>query len=342
MHRNNFIIGVKDLLPVGLFLLLTLPVSGQLIRMQSILGSDSMMIGEQVEYTLRVDANSEVDFVLTPIRDTLSAVLEVLSLLSADTTVSEGRTVVEQHYLITGFESGSQIVPSQEVIYSRGGLSDTARSMPLIINIYEPVVDTSQQIRPIKPPINTPLSFKEVFPWAAAGLGTLLIVALAVWLFLRFLKRKNDPDGYHAKALEPAHVIAFRELDKLKEEKIWTQGEVKQYYTCLTEITRHYIERQYDIPAMESTTEEILHAFRKSNPDDPLLDEMLKELLELADLVKFAKEDPLPVDNQTNLNNAYLFVQKTYPQFFHDESDPNDFKQEEPGSSSEIKELGNG
>ncbi len=322
-------------------MLLTLPVSGQLIRVQSVLGSDSMMIGEQIEYTLRVDADSKVDFVLSPLQDTLSEVLEVLSLLSADTTVSEGRTVVEQHYLITGFESGSQIVPSQEVIYSREGLSDTAKSMPLIINIYEPVVDTSQQIRPIKPPINTPISFREVFPWAAAGLGALLIIALAVWLFLRFLKRKNDPEGYYAKALEPAHVIAFRELDKLKEEKIWTQGEVKQYYSCLTEITRQYIERQYDIPAMESTTEEILHAFRKSNPDDPMLDEMLKELLELADLVKFAKADPLPVDNQTNMNNAYLFVQKTYPQFFQEESDPKDINQEEPDSSSEIKELGN-
>ena len=50
--------------------------------------------------------------------------------------------------------------------------------------------------------------------------------------------------------------------------------------------------------------------------EDSLLDEMLKELLELADLVKFAKEDPLPMDNQTNMNNAYIFVQKTYPLFY--------------------------
>jgi hypothetical protein len=135
-------------------------------------------------------------------------------------------------------------------------------------------------------------------------------------LIRRYLKRKRDPEGFSKKPLEPAHVIAFRELDKLKGEKIWTKGEVKQYYTRLTEITRHYIERQYEIPAMESTTEEILHAFKKANPEDMLLDEILRELLELADLVKFAREDPLPVDNQTNLNNAYIFVQKTYPLFY--------------------------
>jgi len=277
------------------------------------------MIGEQITYTLRVDAGSELDFLLPVIRDTLSRNLEVLSPISTDTIVEGDRIVVEQNYIITAFESGSQIVPSQEVIYRRAGGVDTARSMPLILNVYDPVVDTTQQIKPIKPPINTPLTFKELFPWLAAGLGTLLILGTATWLVIRYLRRRKDPERYMHKPLEPAHVIAFRELDKLKEEKIWARGEVKQYYTRLTEITRHYIERQYDIPAMESTTEEILYAFRKANPDDNLLDEILKELLELADLVKFAREDPLPVDNQTNLNNAYIFVQKTYPLFYRSE-----------------------
>lgn len=316
MGIHSIIRVVKGLVFTGLFLLLILPAEGQLIRVQSLVSSDSLMIGEQIHYILRVDADSEVEFVLPLIKDTLSNTLEVLSQLSSDTSVSENRTVVELSYIITGFDSGSQIVPSQDVIYNRGGVVDTARSMPLIINVYEPLVDTSQQIRPIKPPINTPITIKEMLPWAVAGLGGLLIAGAAVWLLVRFLKRKRDSDGHFFKPLEPAHLIAFRELDRLKNEKIWLKGEVKQYYSSLTEITRRYIERQYAIPAMENTTEEILHAFRRANPEDNLLDEMLKELLELADLVKFAKEDPLPVDKQTNLNNAYIFVQKTYPQFY--------------------------
>ena len=307
------------MLLTGLFLVLMFPANGQLIRVQSLVSADSLMIGEQITYTLKVDADSELEFMLPQITDTLSSRLEVLSLLSSDTIVSGDRTVVDFNYLITSFESGSQIVPTQEVIYRWAGEVDTARSMPLIINVYDPVVDTTQQIKPIKPPINTPLSFKELLPWLAGGLGALLIVGTIVWLVLRYLRRKKDPEKYSQKPLEPAHVVAFRELDKLKQEKIWVKGEVKQYYSRLTEITRIYIERQYDIPAMESTTEEILQAFRRANPEDQLLDDILKELLELADLVKFAREDPLPVDNQTNLNNAYIFVQKTYPLFYHKE-----------------------
>lgn len=299
-----------------LCVLLLNPLQGQLIRVESQLSQDSMMIGDQIQYTLRVDADREVDFLFPQIGDTLSSSLEVISQLSTDTTVSEDRKVIVQHYLITGFESGSQIVPSQEVVYSLGELLDTARSMPLIIDVYDPVVDTAKQIKPIKPPINTPITFREVLPWAGVALGGLLIAGAILWLVRRYLKRKKDPDGPSFEPLEPAHVIAFRELDRLKEEKIWARGMVKQYYTRLTEITRQYIERQYGIPAMERTTDEILSAFKKANPDDMLLDEMLKELLELADLVKFAREDPLPVDNQTNLNNAYLFVQKTYPLFY--------------------------
>ena len=139
--------------------------------------------------------------------------------------------------------------------------------------------------------------------------------------------------------LEPAHVIAFRELDRLKEEKIWNRGMVKEYYTRLTEITRKYIERQFDIPAMESTTEEILDAFKRANLDDNLLNEMLKELLELADLVKFAKEDPLPVDNQTNLNNAYIFVQKTYPLFYREVTEQKVQDQPVSAAPEEEKEV---
>jgi hypothetical protein len=189
----------------------------------------------------------------------------------------------------------------------------------LMIRVFEPVVDTTQQIMPIKPPINTPLTFKEVLPWAGVGIGGLLLLGTIFYLIRRYRRLKGDSNGVPQKPLEPAHVVAFRELDKLKSEKIWEKGLVKLYYSHLTEITRHYIERQYGIPAMERTTDEIMQAFRKTNREDSLLDEMLKELLELADLVKFAREDPLPVDNQTNLNNAYLFVQKTYPLFFKTE-----------------------
>ena len=312
---------LKSLIQKSVFFLFLVaaPLQAQLISVKSGLSSDSLMIGDQLIYTLSVEAADHVEFTMPLLYDTLGRNLEILSPAVSDSSQADGRRMVRQSYVVTGFEAGMQMVPAQEVVYSNGDFVDTARSMPLMIRVFEPVVDTTQQIKPIKAPLNTPLTLREILPWLLAGAGFLLLATLVFVLLRRYFQRKSDPEEYEARKREPAHVIAFRDLDRLKEEKIWEKGLVKQFYTSLTDITRTYIERQYGIPAMESTTEEILHAFRKSNPEDALLDEILKELLELADLVKFAKEDPLPVYNQTMLNNAYIFVQKTYPLFFREE-----------------------
>lgn len=307
---------LKHIFTISL-LLVVIALQAQIISVQSKLSSDSMMIGDQLLYTIHVEAADEVAFRMPVLTDTLSRELEILSPYKADTSrTGEGRLVIDHSWIITGFEQGLQLIPAQEVIYSLNDIRDTARSMPLMIQVYVPAVDTSQQIKPIKPPLNTPISMKEILPWAALGVLIWLVATLIYALIWMFRQRRSDPEIFSLKPQEPAHVEAFRELDVLKEKKIWESGQVKLFYTKLTEISRHYIERQYGIRAMERTTEEILDAFRSSNTEDPLLDEMLKELLELADLVKFAKEDPLPVDNQGNLNNAYLFIQKTYPMFF--------------------------
>ncbi len=319
-------------------------LQAQLISVKSEVDRDSMMIGDQVVYKIRVEAAENVEFQLPILRDTLSSDLEVLFPIASDSTMKEGKRVVEHSYMITGFESGLQLIPSQPVVFRVGEQTDTALSMPLMMQVFEPEVDTAQQIKPIKPPLNTPLTFREALPWIGVGLGSAVVVASLIFLIRYYRRRSKDPALLSLKPQDPAHVIAFRELDKLKEEKFWEHGEVKLYYTRLTEITRQYIERQYGIPAMERTTEEILHAFRKSNLEENLLDEMLKELLLLADLVKFAKEDPLPVDNQTHLNNAYIFVQKTYPLFYKEhlqetkpETEPEKSSLQEP---VEVMETG--
>lgn len=308
----------------ALLLIAAFQVAAQPISVTASLERDSMMIGDQLKLSIQVNAAEDMDFLMPSVRDTLAGVLEVLFPLGSDTLVENGRKIVSQGYTITGFETGTVRIPPQPVVFSLENSIDTALSLPLELRVYEPEVDTTAQIKPIKPPINTPLSFRELLPWLGAGIGGGLLIALAIVLVLRYRKRRKDPEAFSFKPQEPAHVIAFRELDRLKEQKLWEKGEVKSYYTRLTEITRHYIERQYGFPAMERTTSEILRAFRKVNPDDSMLDEMLEGLLMLSDLVKFAKEDPLPVDNQSNLNNAYLFIQKTYPMFYKEDPERKD------------------
>ncbi len=303
----------------AVLLIWPLSLSGQLISVRSEVESDSLMIGDQVVYSLLVEARDNVELSLPEIKDTLSSELEVLTEVGSDTTISDGMKQITRRFLITSFEGGVHMIPAQPVPYATGTITDTALSMPVMVRVYEPEVDLAGEIKPIKPPINTPLTFMEILPWMGLGLAAMIIgIPLTLWI-RKIRQRKEDPEGLRSKPLEPAHVAAFRELDRLKEAKLWEKGEVKLFYIRLSNIVREYVEQQYSIPAMESTTSEILSNFHRFNREDNLLDEMLQELLEMADLVKFAKEDPPPVDNQTNLNNAYLFVQKTYPLFYREE-----------------------
>jgi len=113
------------------------------------------------------------------------------------------------------------------------------------------------------------------------------------------------------KLLLPPHVVALSELDKVKQEKPWQQGRSKEYHTELTNIIREYIERVFSINSMEMTSEEILEHLRTLRSEQKSAYSGLKQILQLADLVKFAKFDPSPDEHELSLLNAYLFVNQT-------------------------------
>ncbi len=305
----------------------------QLITVNSSIDRDSIMIGEQVNFNLTVLKDDSLNVLFPLLQDTITGDIEIISDEGIDTTEENGKTKLVRLMKITSFNEGLQIIPPQPVAFRGEGITDTVFSSPVYLHVYSPAIDTTQAIKPIKPPVNTPLNFAEIMPWMLWGflgmLGLSLIIAV-IWLLLH---KEKLAKIFTSVKEEAAHVVAFRDLDKLKEEKLPEHGKTKEFYSRLTEIIRRYIEKQYGIPAMEITTIETLELFSKSNPDDQLLDEMLEQLLQLGDLVKFAKQDPSPLENQTNLNNAYLFVQKTYPFFItpvvEENNENNDVESEE-------------
>jgi hypothetical protein len=208
-------------------------------------------------------------------------------------------------FLITSFDSGVHIIPSIPFSLNE---KDTLYTDPLPLGVFYPEVDTTSSIKDIKPPINTPLNFAELLPFIGIGFGAIILAGLIIYLYLRFRKKKplftKQPQDL------PAHLIAFAELDRLKNDKLWEKGKVKEFYIRLSDIIRRYLENRYTFRAMESVTDEILLDFRKVNQEDDVK-EMLTGILQTSDMVKFAKWDPQPAENQLNLDNGYFFVEKT-------------------------------
>jgi hypothetical protein len=106
-------------------------------------------------------------------------------------------------------------------------------------------------------------------------------------------------------------VIALRELEHIKQEKLWQKGEVKTFHSHLTDVLRDYIEDRYGIPAPEQITSEILESLKSVDLSDDKVLVKIQQVLDLADRVKFAKMEPLPDENALALKNAYFFVNQT-------------------------------
>jgi hypothetical protein len=293
-----------------LFLFLLAPVFGQELEIETRTGRDSILIGEQMEFSIIITSNERIHSAV-PVEDNLfPAAIEIIS-QTTDSIIEDRKFEYINKYLITGFDSGVYVINPIPVLVNLFDKMDTLATDPVSLVIYSPEVDTTAAIKDIKEPANTPFTLEELLPYAPYA-GGLLVVFLVAFMVYRYLRRKRNTIETLRPKLPP-HVTALNELERIKKEKLWQQGKVKDYYSQLSDTIRIYIEERYNIPAMESVTSEILESFRKYSWDDENLMDILENLLQLSDLVKFAKEDPLPSDNEMNLNNAYIFIEKTKP-----------------------------
>jgi hypothetical protein len=99
-------------------------------------------------------------------------------------------------------------------------------------------------------------------------------------------------------------------LTSLKNEKLWKKGEVKAYQSTLTYIVREYLENRFEVPALENTTDEILRSLKNTDLSQDW-EGKLREMLQMADLVKFAKAQPQADFHDKMMNYAEDFVYKT-------------------------------
>lgn len=299
-----------------LLLGVTIPLNGQLVSVKSSLAEDSLLIGEQTDFTLQVTAHQNSVVSMPVYKDTLTREIEILETVGRDTLVQDSADVYLHTYRVSTFDTGTLTIPAQPVIFRHDEIIDTLLTRPVYLHVASPAVDTAQPIKPIKPPINTPVTIREILPWVLIGWIGLLCITLIIALIWIARNRDKQTNAALLKPSDPPHVIALRNLDELEDKRLPQQGKVKEYYTHLTEIIRRYISDLYGINAMEKTSYEIVEAFSHQNDEQPALNEQLDKLLQLADLVKFAREDPLPEENERNMEYARNFVRQSYPLFY--------------------------
>jgi hypothetical protein len=303
---------MKRLANTTIIFALALLLSPAMLRAQKVFSSldtNAIKIGEQVTLTISADFLKETTVMFPQLRDTLPGGIEILGFKGIDSTKKLNYTV---KYTLTVFDSGDYVIPSLPVVFRSTGNSDiTLMTDSLLLKVITVSVDTTKAIRDIKPIMTAPLTFREVLPYLFIAAGILLLIALFIYYLWR--RKQNKPFlPVIKKPFLPPWTIALEKFKEIEKSKLWQNGKIKEYYSEVSDALRSYIENQLNVNAMEMITGDIIEGLKEANVKTDLISKV-DRVLTLSDLVKFAKEIPLPDEHAEILSKAREFVLETKP-----------------------------
>jgi len=261
-------------------------------------------IGEQMQYQIIVNETDEVRFS----KFTLDRLKKIEVVESFEIDSLKNRLI--KKYALTSFDSGSYVLPGQTVfIRNKKFLTDS-----IIIDVATVAVDTIKQpMYTIKKIRNEPYTFGDIFSEYWWLLVLLIVIAVILYFVLR-----DKVKHYERINRIPPFDLAKQRLKELDSKKLLEENKIKLYYVELTDIVRTFIEREMNIPALESTTDELLETITDFNsssnlniPEETII--KLQKLLQEADLVKFAKSKPLIDEIETHRSSAEVIIDNLHP-----------------------------
>ncbi|MFK8005299.1 MAG: hypothetical protein AB8H03_02970 [Saprospiraceae bacterium] len=232
------------------------------------------------------------------------------------TSQKNGNQVLKENDIqFTFWEEGIHKILPPKIEYEQNGTLRTVSSNEIEIQVGSPLAQESTPIdsmtvEPIKNVREEPIDFVQDFliPASLLILGFLIIGGF-LYFYIKNINHKKVVIPKRKKFI-PANVIASNQLEELKEKQLWQKGDIKTYQSELTHIIRAYLENRYKINALENTTNQIGLDLKKLNLDESLRTEV-QNILQVADLVKFAKAKPTDDIHEQFMNKAIEFVGTT-------------------------------
>jgi hypothetical protein len=265
-------------------------------------------IGEQFSIRMEASVKSGEKVIFPLWKDSVIKGIDLISESKIDTLALNGSLLtIRRKWTLTSFDSGYYAIPALTARLA-SDFNDSLVSEAFLISVQTVKVDTTRAIKPIKGPLSPEFSFMEWWKEILIGLAALLLV-IVLALFLRKRKSKKDQPVVFEEQINPSD-WAMDRLYELKAADLIGKGLIKEYYVRLSEILRTYLEMQFGIAALESTTDEMIASLRLQGLSQDLLSK-LKALLQLCDLVKFAKASPLYHEHEASFSSCMHFVEST-------------------------------
>jgi hypothetical protein len=295
------------------FIILLLLIIGQIAfgqpRVETKIDSTKMMIGDQMSMQLNV-RHTQKTVILLPKGVKLGDKIEVLSERDTTVNVSANEILTQKSMVITVFDSGVYVIPSIPIQTKTNGIIDTIFSKAMQLTVISPMLDSTKNIAPIKDILPEDMSFQEDILPVLVGIFVILILITIIYYYTKKQKQKNISQIVEEKPKLPAHIIAYLKLKKLEEQEFWQKGNFKTYHSEVSYTMREYLENRFEIPALESVTAEIMTDLNGFEIETKQIIN-LKSILQIADLVKFAKLVPSETEHRQAMDFSLEFVEIT-------------------------------
>lgn len=300
-----------------------------IVSVKASIDSTSVIQGSKAKLHLEVLKNSEGGILVdAPETGTEYFGIEISSMTVDTIDHGNGRIELAYDYTIQAFDPGTVTLPPFK--YAIG--DDTIASEVVTLKVLEVDLDSLTDINPMESVVSVPSKWYDFIPdwwlWVFVVVAAAGVIACCVLLF-----RKKKGIISKPVKITPPYDLAVMRLNDLQAKKLPQSGRDKEYYTELTEILRQYLEGRFGINAMEMSSTQIIDTLRHNKETRPGSD-LMKQILEIADFVKFAKVRPLPDDNIKAFNSAVKFVEDSKPL---PPADPDFPENQQSGENANVK-----
>ncbi|MCY4204207.1 MAG: BatA domain-containing protein [Bacteroidetes bacterium] len=217
-------------------------------------------------------------------------------------------------YEVTTFALDTARLTPMVIGFANDSVTALTSERDLLVNSL--VSQDAEGIRDMAPPIDFG---RPLWPYVFLGLAA-VIAGLLIWYMIR---RRRKPDIFPPDETEnldtpsPA-TIALERLHALENTPLTNRPQVEAYYVELSEALRCYIEHRLRIPALESTTQELIQNLVSPDIQHQIpsgVPGQLEQILSLADLVKFADVTPSIPEGRSSLEEAITIIRRVEIKF---------------------------
>lgn len=233
-----------------------------------------------------------------------------IDFIQASEVDSSNQGVQQQMVHFMAFDTGWIYLPKAMLLVQKNNAIDTLYAKPLRVHVFSLPIDTLKSFRINKPLLDVPYQWREFMVWYALAILLLLLILIIIWLIKR-PKSKIPATIITPEIQLSAYERARRELLMLENSELLKHGKEKEFQTNLTDILRQFLFQQFNIAALEATSDEIIERSVKHIRGAEL--EILRSILTQADLIKFAKQSIPTEEHWHSLRLSFQFIEVFKP-----------------------------